>query len=122
MIETFLKTNNMPRSKKPNNTGILEWDGGESDSITNSIAAWRPGTMFSIPPSVIDTLLPPAHKKNAKLKFVVTEIVKHHTDEDKHKIKAAILDKEKNPTKEYIEFNYKSGLSIASNYHGNIFM
>lgn len=78
--------------------------------------------MFGIPPRMIDPMLPPAHRKNANLKFVVTEIAKHPTDEDKHKIKAAILDKEKNPTKEFIEFNYKSGLSNASNYHGNIFM
>ncbi len=111
----------MKHTSKKNHT-ILEWDGHEPESVKNSIPAWRPGSIFSISPSIIDSMLPPAHKKQRGLKFVVTEIIHHQTDADKHKIKAVILDKDKLPTKEYIEFNYKSGLSSDATYHGNISM
>ncbi len=101
---------------------ILEWDGTEPDSIRNSIPAWRPGTMFSIPSSIIDPILPPAHRKNKNFKFVVTEIIPHPEKTEEYQIKATILDTQKIPTKESIEFNYSSGLSVAASYHGNISM
>lgn len=109
----------MPRSKKTNKSVILEWDGSESENPRTSIPAWRPGTMFSIPSSIIDPQLPPAHRKNQHLLFCVANIAPHPTEADKHKITSVILDKEKNPTKEFIEFNYKSGLSTASIFHGH---